>query len=154
MSIQKSKKMVDKSVVIPINQDEISHYLKDLRKIKVMTPEREKELSLKIFYYTGNTYPYINQFKKIVSSLNDTKMITENNNEYSYISRIENNMYRLNLSYKNYYENFQFKKKMNVSKAILFAITRRYVNVIEDDYLETTLNKLDFNIMCLYQIQD
>lgn len=48
MSTQKSKKMVDKSVVIPINQDEISHYLKDIRKIKVMTPEREKELSLRI----------------------------------------------------------------------------------------------------------
>jgi RNA polymerase primary sigma factor len=30
---------------MPINQDEISHYLKDIRKIKVMTPEREKELS-------------------------------------------------------------------------------------------------------------
>ena len=37
--------MVDKNVVIPINQDEISYYLKDLRKIKVMTPERERELS-------------------------------------------------------------------------------------------------------------
>ena len=31
--------------VIPINQDEISHYLKDIRKIKVMTPERERELA-------------------------------------------------------------------------------------------------------------
>jgi RNA polymerase primary sigma factor len=30
---------------IPINQEEISHYLKDIRKIKVMTPEREKELA-------------------------------------------------------------------------------------------------------------
>ena len=30
---------------ITINQEEISHYLKDIRKIKVMTPEREKELS-------------------------------------------------------------------------------------------------------------
>lgn len=30
---------------MPINQDEITHYLKDIRKIKVMTPEREKELS-------------------------------------------------------------------------------------------------------------
>ena len=28
-----------------IKQDEISHYLKDVRKIKVMTPAREKELS-------------------------------------------------------------------------------------------------------------
>ena len=46
MSTQKSNgKMVDKNTVIPINQDEISFYLKDLRKIKVMTPEREKELS-------------------------------------------------------------------------------------------------------------
>lgn len=30
---------------IPINQEEISHYLKDIRKLKVMTPERERELS-------------------------------------------------------------------------------------------------------------
>ena len=40
--------MMEKNSVIPINQDEISHYLKDLRKIKVMTPERERELSKKI----------------------------------------------------------------------------------------------------------
>lgn len=33
---------------IPINQEEISHYLKDIRKLKVMTPERERELSDKI----------------------------------------------------------------------------------------------------------
>jgi RNA polymerase primary sigma factor len=30
---------------IPINQDEISNYLKDIRKLKVMTPERERELA-------------------------------------------------------------------------------------------------------------
>lgn len=30
---------------LPINQSEISHYLKDLRKLKVMTREREKELA-------------------------------------------------------------------------------------------------------------
>lgn len=29
----------------PINQEEISHYLKDIRKIKVMTPQRERELA-------------------------------------------------------------------------------------------------------------
>jgi len=32
----------------PINQDEIQLYLKDIRKLKVMTPEREKLLSQKI----------------------------------------------------------------------------------------------------------
>lgn len=32
-------------VVIPINQEEINSYLKDIRKIKVMTPERERELA-------------------------------------------------------------------------------------------------------------
>lgn len=36
---------MNKKSVVPINQDEISHYLKDIRKIKVMTPEREKELA-------------------------------------------------------------------------------------------------------------
>lgn len=37
---------------IPINQEEIQHYLKDIRKIKVMTPERERELST--LMKTGN----------------------------------------------------------------------------------------------------
>jgi RNA polymerase primary sigma factor len=32
-------------VGIPINQQEISSYLKDIRKLKVMTPERERELA-------------------------------------------------------------------------------------------------------------
>jgi len=36
--------MKDK-VGIPINQQEISSYLKDIRKLKVMTPERERELA-------------------------------------------------------------------------------------------------------------
>ena len=39
--------MKEKSV-IPINQEEINSYLKDIRKLKVMTPEREKELALKM----------------------------------------------------------------------------------------------------------
>jgi RNA polymerase primary sigma factor len=36
--------MKEKST-IPINQEEIAGYLKDIRKLKVMTPEREKELA-------------------------------------------------------------------------------------------------------------
>jgi RNA polymerase primary sigma factor len=37
--------MKEKNQGQPINQEEIYSYLKDIRKIKVMTPEREKELS-------------------------------------------------------------------------------------------------------------
>ena len=37
--------MKDKNLSIPINQEEIATYLKDIRKIKVMTPERERELA-------------------------------------------------------------------------------------------------------------
>jgi len=37
--------MKEKNSAIPFNQEEISHYLKDIRKIRVMTPQREKELS-------------------------------------------------------------------------------------------------------------
>ena len=37
--------MKDKKTNIPINQEEVYTYLKDIRKIKVMTPQREKELS-------------------------------------------------------------------------------------------------------------
>ena len=40
--------MKDKNTQIHINQEEITSYLKDLRKIKVMTPERERELSERI----------------------------------------------------------------------------------------------------------
>lgn len=43
--------MKDKSV-IPINQEEISVYLKDIRKLKVMTPERERELAKRML--SGN----------------------------------------------------------------------------------------------------
>lgn len=42
MSTNKSK---NENMSSPINQDEIQMYLKDIRKIKVMTPEREKELA-------------------------------------------------------------------------------------------------------------
>ena len=38
--------MKEKNAGIPINQEEIQHYLKDIRRIKVMTPEREKELAV------------------------------------------------------------------------------------------------------------
>ena len=38
--------MREKTNGAPINQDEIYHYLKDIRKIKVMTPDREKELAI------------------------------------------------------------------------------------------------------------
>jgi len=38
--------MKEKNSGIPINQEEIQSYLKDIRKKKVMTPEREKELSV------------------------------------------------------------------------------------------------------------
>jgi hypothetical protein len=40
--------MKEKNQGAPINQDEIYHYLKDIRKIKVMTPDREKQLALKM----------------------------------------------------------------------------------------------------------
>ena len=40
--------MKEKSTTIPINQEEIQHYLKDIRKITVMTAEREKEISKSI----------------------------------------------------------------------------------------------------------
>ena len=40
--------MKDKNTGAHINRDEIQHYLKDIRKIKVMTVEREKELAKKM----------------------------------------------------------------------------------------------------------
>ena len=47
--------MKEKNSGIPINQEEISRYLKDIRKIKVMTPDRERELSKMIA--SGNLTP-------------------------------------------------------------------------------------------------
>jgi len=40
--------MKDKQTSIPINQEEIQSYLKDIRKIKVMTADRERELAEKM----------------------------------------------------------------------------------------------------------
>jgi RNA polymerase primary sigma factor len=40
--------MKEKNTTITINQEEISSYLKDIRKLKVMTPERERELAKKM----------------------------------------------------------------------------------------------------------
>lgn len=40
--------MKDKNLQIPINQEEIATYLKDIRKLKVMTVERERQLSERI----------------------------------------------------------------------------------------------------------
>lgn len=40
--------MKDKNLQIPINQEEIATYLKDIRKLKVMTVERERHLSDRI----------------------------------------------------------------------------------------------------------
>jgi len=37
--------MKEKNSMIPINQEEIASYLKDVRRLKVMTPERERELA-------------------------------------------------------------------------------------------------------------
>ena len=37
-----------KNLGIPINQEEVYYYLKDIRKIKVMSPEREKTLAIKM----------------------------------------------------------------------------------------------------------
>lgn len=48
MTIQKNYNMKEKNTGMPINQDEIYHYLKDIRRIKVMSPVREKELAVKM----------------------------------------------------------------------------------------------------------
>jgi RNA polymerase primary sigma factor len=40
--------MKSKNLGIPINQEEVYYYLKDIRKIKVMSPEREKTLAIKM----------------------------------------------------------------------------------------------------------
>ena len=45
--------MKEKST-IPINQEEIASYLKDIRKLRVMTPEREKELADRMLSGTIN----------------------------------------------------------------------------------------------------
>lgn len=45
MNMQTNSNIKAKEKNIPINQEEIAVYLKDIRKLKVMTPEREKELS-------------------------------------------------------------------------------------------------------------
>jgi RNA polymerase primary sigma factor len=63
MSTQKDE--TQDKMVSAINQDEIQYYLKELRRIKVMTPEREKELSKLI--QSGNIS--LNEKKEIEKEL-------------------------------------------------------------------------------------
>ena len=42
------EKMEETKSTNPLNQDEIQIYLKDIRKLKVMTPERERLLAERI----------------------------------------------------------------------------------------------------------
>ena len=56
---------MNKTNAIPINQDEISTYLKDIRKLKVMTPERERELADKMLSGSATE----NEQKKIQKEL-------------------------------------------------------------------------------------
>jgi len=106
-----------------------------------------RELTSKIFYYVGNTSPYVCQLKKVVSMLNDSKSYyDENENLYSYSSLIKDDEYSLNILYSDFIGDFEYRKKMNVSKSILLAITRKYCIIIEDNYQEITMNMLKFNI--------
>ena len=106
-----------------------------------------RELTSKIFYYVGNTSQYVGQLKKVVSMLNDSKSYyDENENLYSYSSIINDDEYSLNILYSDFIGDFEYRKKMNVSKAILLAITRKYCIIIEDNYQEITMNMLKFNI--------
>ena len=50
--------MKEKNQSIPFNQEEIYNYLRDLRKIDVMTPDRERELSKQMLN------PEITEFEK------------------------------------------------------------------------------------------
>ena len=68
--------MREKNTGIPINQEEIQHYLKDIRKIKVMTPEREKELAemMKSEHLTESKKAEIEKERKMLEEMKIQKL--------------------------------------------------------------------------------
>jgi hypothetical protein len=116
-----------------------------------------RELTSKIFLYVGNTVPYIKELADVVSKLNDSKTYCDrNDNVYSYESSIddEEHIYRLYILYSDFIGDFMYRKEMNVSKAILLAITRKCCVIIEDYYQEVTMNKLNFDIFNIVFVDD
>ena len=69
--------MKEKSV-IPINQEEISSYLKDIRKLAVMTPERERELAEKMLNPKTSQREIITNIFKSSGITGQTKVIFDN----------------------------------------------------------------------------
>ena len=126
-----------------------------------------KELSSKIFYYVGNTNRYVQQFKKVVCMLNNKKNTCETKNKfyyhkmdemYSYSSFIKDDEYFLDILYRETDKigtlTLEYRKKMNVSKAILLAITRKYCFIFEENFQKIVLTKLNFNLFNIKFIND
>ena len=88
--------MKEKSSGIPINQEELYYYLKDIRRIKVMTPEREKELAVKV-----------TKFKNIVkigrTHLQDATPLTLGQQFSGYHMQIKNCIKRIEIALKEMY---------------------------------------------------
>jgi hypothetical protein len=117
-----------------------------------------KELSSKIFYYVGNTNRYVQQFKKVVYMLNNNKNTCEKDEMYSYSSFIKDDEYFLDILYRETDKigtlTLEYRKKMNLSKAILLAITRKYCFIMEENFQKIVLTKLNFNLFNIKFIDD
>ena len=117
-----------------------------------------KELSSKIFYYVGNSHPFINELKQIILRLNDKKThYDENNCIYSYESIINDTGYELKISYKDDFGNFEYIKRITISEILLITITNERLMILDDDFFEITLEniliKLNFDIFYIMIIE-
>lgn len=125
------------------------------------------EISSKIFYYVGNTSPYIDEIKKAVSTIrgcNSEKCYTicnkkedyyygnyscfsdSNDDYYSYYIFIANEIYFVSIGIYTDDGNFIYSKSMNISQALLYQITGKLCMEIDERFRNIIINKLKFDI--------
>lgn len=125
------------------------------------------EISSKIFYYVGNTSPYIDEIKKAVSTIrgcNSEKCYTicnkkkgyyygnynlfsdSNDDYYTYYIFMANEIYFVSIGIYTDNGNFIYSKSMNISEALLYQITGKRFMEIDERFRNIIINKLKFDI--------
>lgn len=131
------------------------------------------EICSKIFYYVGNTSPYIDELKKAVlniSGCNSEKCYSiynkkenyyygnyscfsdSNDDYYSYYIFIANEIYFVSISIYTDNGNFNYNKTMNISQALLYKITGKCCLEIDERFIDIIINKLMFNVFNIKKI--
>ena len=159
--------MKDKNLQIPINQEEISVYLKDIRKLKVMTVERERQLSERICS-DNLTLNERNQIYKELLEGNLRFVITVAKQYQNQGLELSDLVAEGNVGLLKAIENFDWTKKLRfisyavwwIRQSILQSLNehartiRLPVNVVQELFKEKKAIELGVEVITVEQLED